>query len=617
MRTASGAWTPLVPDEATATGGVVLTSKPDRSIVASGRNAESTTYTVRTRTAGTNLTALRLEALPDPSLPRGGPGRDAYGHFRLTGIRVEVAPASNPRATRPVAIADVKVDDSAYAFEARELVGGASAGYARKRGAWAVNAMRDTERLPRQAVLRAEAPFGFEGGSIVTVRLEHLDGTIGQGLGRFRLSVSDAADPLTGASVPARVRPTLTREPSTRPAAQAEELAAYFRTISPLLADTRAKLATAREALADLQIPSTLVMKERPSFDRPSYQLRERGSFTARGPRVFAGTPSALHGMRDDLPANRLGLARWLVDPNNPLVARVTVNRVWEQIFGRGLVETSEDFGAQGTPPTHPELLDWLATELAARGWSQKAIIRTIVTSATYRQSSESSAELVERDPNNRLLARGPRFRMEAEMIRDIALSASGLLSRKMHGPSVFPLQPDGIWDIPYNQDKWVTSEGEDRYRRSLYTFLRRTSPYPSFMTFDATSREFCTVRRVRTNTPLQALTLLNDRATFEAARALGERMRRDSNAGSTTSSRASYGFRLCVARAPTADEIARLVELFEDERRHFHSKPDAARTVATNGHPAPESADEAADAAAWTMVANVLLNLDETLTKN
>ncbi len=600
--------------------------------MASGRNAELTTYTVRTRTAGTNLTALRLEALPEPSLPRGGPGRDAYGHFRLTGIRVEIAPASNPRAARPLAIADVKVDDSAYSFEVSELVGapdgararafdgaqarGGGAGYARKRGAWAVNAMRDAERLPRQAVLGAEAPFGFEGGSIVTVRLEHLDGTIGQGLGRFRLSVSDAADPLVGASVPARLRPILAKEPSARPVAQVEELATYFRTISPLLADTRAKLASAREALADLQIPSTLVMKERGSFERPSYELRERGSFTARGPRVFAATPSALHAMRDELPANRLGLARWLVDPNNPLVARVMVNRVWEQIFGRGLVETSEDFGTQGTPPTHPELLDWLATELVARGWSQKAIIKTIVTSATYRQSSESSAALVQRDPGNRLFARGARFRMEAEMIRDIALAASGLLSRKMHGPSVFPLQPDGIWDIPYNLDKWVTSEGEDRYRRSLYTFLRRTSPYPSFMTFDATSREFCTVRRVRTNTPLQALTLLNDRATFEAARALGERMRHDSAAGTTTSSRVSYGFRLCVSRAPGAEEVARLVELFEEERRHYQSTPDAAHSLATNGGPAG-SADAAADAAAWTIVANVLLNLDETLTKN
>ncbi len=236
--------------------------------------------------------------------------------------------------------------------------------------------------------------------------------------------------------------------------------------------------------------------------------------------------------MRDDQPANRLGLARWLIDDNNPLVARVAVNRLWEQLFGRGIVETSEDFGTQGTPPSNPALLDWLATELMTNGWRQKAIIRSIVTSATYRQSSSVTPQLLERDPYNRLLARGPRFSLDAEGIRDVPLAVSGLLSTKMDGPSVFPSQPAGIWNMPYSSDKWTTSEGEDRYRRSIYTFWRRTSPYPSFMTFDATSREFCTARRVRTNTPLQALTLLNDPASFEAARALAARIIGEPGAG-------------------------------------------------------------------------------------
>jgi hypothetical protein len=351
-------------------------------------------------------------------------------------------------------------------------------------------------------------------------------------------------------------------------------------------------------------------MKERGSFERPSYALRERGSFTAKGARMFAQTPGALHPMRDDLPANRLGLARWLVDPANPLVARVTVNRLWEQLFGRGLVETSEDFGTQGAAPSHPALLDWLATELVRGGWRQKALIRTIVTSAAYRQSSAASPTLVAADPYNRLLARGPRFRMEAEMVRDTALAASGLLSPKMHGPSVFPLQPEGIWNIPYNEDKWTLSEGEDRYRRSLYTFLRRTSPYPSYLTFDATSREYCTVRRVRTNTPLQALTLLNDPASFEAARALARRMRHDPAAGATAATRVAWGFRLCVSRTPSAAETARLLALHASELRHYRAKDADARLVAN------ENGADAADIAAWTLVANVLLNLDETVTK-
>ena len=257
---------------------------------------------------------------------------------------------------------------------------------------------------------------------------------------------------------------------------------------------------------------------------------------------------------------NRLGLANWLVSDDNPLTARVTVNRYWEQLFGRGIVETSEDFGTQGAPPTHPLLLDWLATEFMRDGWSMKKMLRLIVTSATYRQSSNATPELEEKDPYNLLLARGPRFRVPAEMVRDVALAASGLLSPKIGGPSVFPYQPEGVWDRPYNDDKWEESKGEDRYRRSLYTFIRRTSPYPSWTTFDAPTREFCTVRRVRTNTPLQALTTLNDPAFFAAAQALGRRILQDG--GPDATARATYGFRRCLTRRPTAPELDRILSV-------------------------------------------------------
>ena len=366
-----------------------------------------------------------------------------------------------------------------------------------------------------------------------------------------------------------------------RSKAAAEELATFFRSTTPLLEDTRDALATARKTLADLQIPSTLIMKERASFERPSYELRERGSFTARGERQFARTPTALHPMRESLPINRLGLARWLVDENNPLVARVAVNRFWEQLFGRGIVETSEDFGAQGSLPSHPALLDWLATDFIASKWSQKTLLRTMVRSATYRQSSAVPASLGERDPYNRLLARGPRVRMEAEMVRDVSLAASGLLSRKMYGPSVYPEQPPGIWNMPYNSDKWATSEGEDRYRRSLYTFWRRTSPYPSFMTFDATSREFCQVRRVRTNTPLQALTLLNDPASFSAARALAKRVLLEAP-GPAPSDRVNFAIKLVLSREARNDETVRLVALYDGERQHYqHSCSGRCRSSA------------------------------------
>jgi Protein of unknown function (DUF1553) len=496
----------------------------------------------------------------------------------------------------------VKVDDSASPFDPGELLGTKPLAYSRKAGSWAINAMRETERVPRHAVLAAAKPFGFPGGTRITLRIDQLEGTIGQGIGRFRVWVTNAENPLVGADFAARLRPVLAKPAAERTNAQAEEIAAVFRSTSPLLKPKRDALAAARKALTDLQIVSTLVMRESPTFERPSYEMRIRGSFEAKGERVYAATPQALHPMRSDQPVNRLGLARWLVDENNPLVARVAVNRMWEQLFGRGLVETSEDFGTQGTPPVHPELLDWLATEFIKNKWSQKSLLRTIVLSAAYQQSSAVDPQLVERDPYNRLFARGPRVRMEAEMIRDTVLAVSGLLNRNMLGPSVFPAQPDGIWNMPYNSDKWTVSAGDERYRRSLYTFWRRTSPYPSFMTFDATSREFCTVRRVRTNTPLQALTLLNDPASFEAARALAKRMMAQ---GSDANAHAAYGVKLVLSREPKTDEVEKIVGLFEQELAQSRS-----RTSNGNG------AHDDAALAAWTLVANVLLNLDEAITK-
>jgi hypothetical protein len=307
---------------------------------------------------------------------------------------------------------------------------------------------------------------------------------------------------------------------------------------------------------------------------------------------------------------NRLGLAHWLVDAENPLTARVTVNRFWEQFFGRGLVETAEDFGIQGERPSHPELLDWLATEFVRLGWSQKALHRTIVLSAAYRQSSRVTPLLLEKDPYNRLLSRGPRFRMEAEMVRDSALAAGGLLCRRIGGPSVFPYQPDGVWKIPFNKDQWINSDGDDRYRRGLYTFWRRTSPYPSFMTFDAPSREVCSVKRVRTNTPLQALVLLNDPAFFDAARGMARRVMTE--AGPEPSSRAVHAFRRCTARAPGEAELREIVALHALERERFRKDADAARRLVQ----VPSGESDLSEWAAWTVVCNTILNLDETITK-
>jgi hypothetical protein len=365
--------------------------------------------------------------------------------------------------------------------------------------------------------------------------------------------------------------------------------------------------------IAARKVTTTPVMVELSEKKRRQTHLMIRGSFLTRGEKVAEGVPAVLHTMPADVPRNRLAAARWLVDRDNPLSPRVTMNRLWEQIFGIGIVETTEDFGRQGEPPSHPELLDTLAVEIVDRGWDMKQMLKLLVTSATYRQSSAVTPELVRRDPYNRLMARGPRNRLAAEQLRDQALAASGLLSSKMHGPSVMPPQPDGVWQVVYNSEQWLTPTGDDRYRRGLYTFWRRSAPYPAMVAFDAPSREYCIVRRSRTNTPLQALVTLNDPAFVEAAQALARRT--IAEGGSTLAQRAAYAFRCCLSRSPKEAEIARLVALFQSELAHFRQDANAAKNII--GNPSSLSPQiEAAEAAAWTVVANVLLNLDETVTK-
>lgn len=311
---------------------------------------------------------------------------------------------------------------------------------------------------------------------------------------------------------------------------------------------------------------------------------------------------------------NRLGLAKWLIDKNNPLTARVMVNRFWEKMFGRGLVHTSEDFGTQGTPPSHPELLDRMAIDFMEQGWSMKQLVKRIAMSATYRQSSRATPELLEKDVDNILLARGPRFRLEAEMVRDQALAASGLLSKKMFGESVMPPQPPGIWQVVYSGDKWETSQGEDRYRRGLYTFWRRTSPYPSMIAFDATSREICTVKRTRTNTPLAALVTLNDPVYIEAAQALARAT--VTEGGATLEERATYAFRSTLVRPPKPAELQRILSLYHSELTYYRENSEDAKLLATEGLGEAPSELDIHELAAWTVVANVLMNLDEALTK-
>ena len=617
LAAAEAGWQVLHPTAVKARRGTALTPQEDGSVLASGPAPVDETYVVQTALPVNGVTAVRLEVLPDPSLPQGGPGRDYYGNFVLTGFRLKTGtvPISATRAdgemgTVPVSGAEA---DDWTSGQKPEMLLEPYDDTGRTRDmppGWAIDATRDDTRLRRQAVFTFAEPLAAAAGQPLTISLSFGSKVVSQAIGRFRLSVTTSEEPLQVLSVKPRAWPLLAKAEGSRTPAERQALAGYYRAQAPALAPLRERAAALEQEIDDLGIVSALVMRERASHERPSTPFRERGSFLAKGEPVHAGTPAVLPPMSDEQMPNRLGLARWLVGPENPLTARVTVNRAWEQFFGRGLVETSEDFGTQGAEPTHPDLLDWLATELVRQKWSMKGLHRLIVMSATYRQSAASAPALVERDPYNRLLARGPRMRMEAEMLRDVALAAGGLLSARIGGPSVFPPQPEGIWDNPYSDEEWVTSEGDDRYRRGLYTFIRRTSPYPSLMVFDATSREVCTVRRARTNTPLQALTLLNDEAFFEAARGLAARMLTEGVADARRV--AAYGFRLTTARQPTPGELDRLVTSYERQLRAFRKRAaNAARVTKL-----PADTPGLAERAAWTMVANALLNLDETVTK-
>ena len=342
----------------------------------------------------------------------------------------------------------------------------------------------------------------------------------------------------------------------------------YLERIAPDLKPDREKLAGLKKQIEDVKPVSVPVMRELAEGQRRKTKVQMRGNYLSLGDDVTEGTPGAFHALPPNTKATRLTMAKWLVDDNNPLTPRVIANRYWEQIFGVGIVRTSEEFGSQGEAPAHPELLDWLATELIQQKWDMKGFVKLLVTSAAYRESSKMSLELAERDPDNRLLARGPRFRMSAEMIRDQALAVSGLLSPKMYGPSVKPPRPSAGLSAAFGGGlDWTTSSGEDKYRRALYTEVRRTSPYPSTATFDAPSREICTLRRVRTNTPLQALVTLNDPVYVEAAQALARRM---IAAGATSQDKIRAGYKACLARVPNDAEIARLTKLHDEAREDF-----------------------------------------------
>ncbi|WP_051945916.1 PSD1 and planctomycete cytochrome C domain-containing protein [Verrucomicrobium sp. BvORR106] len=420
-----------------------------------------------------------------------------------------------------------------------------------------------------------------------------------------------------------------TKKPEERTEEQKQRLHTYWlekvsRAGRALVAELQAERSPMEQARKQLDeaIPATLMMKDMPTA-RDSFVMK-RGQYDQPGEKVLRGTPAILPPLKKDsgngaADYNRLDLARWLMSPEHPLTARVAVNRLWQQFFGIGLVKTSADFGSQGEPPSHPELLDWLAVTYRESGWDTKAFVRMLVTSQTYRQSSRVTPELLARDPENRLLARGPRFRLDAEQLRDNALFVSGLLDPTMGGKGVKPYQPENIWEpVGFggsNTRNYMQDKGSALYRRTLYTFLKRTAPPPSMTTFDAPNREQSCTRRERSNTPLQALQLMNDVQHFEAARQFAQRMIKEG--GRAGWERLAWGWRVATSRLPTDDEMAVVQDTLKLHLDRYRSSPDAAKLVISAGESKPDPALDPGELAAYTMVANLLLNLDETLTRN
>ena len=623
-------WASVMPFlEDLTTGGQKYLPQPDGSLLAQSYAPTRHVANFRVQTELETITAFRLELLNDPNLPLSGPGRSVQGTAALTEFDVQLtAPGAQPIQIKiGSASADINLPEKELApiyddrSSKRRVTG--PIGYAIDDDdltAWGIDAGPGRRNLPRQAVFVPETPVQVPAGAILTIQLSqrhggwNSDDNQNHNLGRFRISVTDAshaaADP-----IPRSVRQILGIPVAQRKASERAAVFGYWRTTVDEWAEANQQI---EELWAQHPEPSSqLVLQQRDRVRATS--LLRRGDFLAPVSAATPGTPAFLHSFPPHTPVDRLSFAKWLVDRRAPTTARAIVNRVWQHHFGTGLVSTSEDLGRQSEPPTHPQLLDWLSVEFMDRGWSIKHLHRLIVHSATYRQLSRMTAEQYSRDPYNRLLARGARFRADAEVVRDIALAASGLLNAEVGGPSVHPPVPAYMFQPPvsYGPKTWIEDTDNKRFRRALYTFRFRSIPYPALESFDAPNGDFACVRRSRSNTPLQALTTLNEPIFMECSQALALRTLRAGN--TTDEERLAYAFRLCVARHPQQDETAVLLALLDEQRKHLmETGGDPWELAAADPENPPELPPDttAADLAAWTTVARVLLNLDETITR-
>jgi mono/diheme cytochrome c family protein len=594
-------WTPLQPISFTSANGATLTKLPDDSILASGANPETDTYTIIAHSSVRGVTALRLEALDHESLGARGPGRAGHGNFVLSEFSVSATPLSDEEESGELALSFSAADFSQTAFPAAAAID------RNLKSGWAV-APRFGERHWATFETRDDLPNSL--GGQFTIRIEQQHG-LKHTLGRFRVSATAVPRPVRVYDLPDGVAAILAKPDADRTAADKGRLAAHHRSIDPE-SQRLSALVAAHQKKAPPPPASRAQTLAEEEKRRPTHVLI-RGDFLRKGEEVKPGTPAFLPalGSSEAIP-NRVDLARWLMDPKNPLTARVAVNRIWRHLFGRPLATSVDDFGTRGEKPSHPELLDWLASEYPRRGWSQKSLIRLIATSSTYRQASHARPELVDRDPNNIWLSRQNRFRPEAEVVRDMALRVSGLLAPRLGGPSVRPPQPPGISELTYaNSAKWVESRGADRYRRGFYTWFQRTSPYPMLMTFDAPDSNVCAAKRERSNTPLQALTLLNDGVFVECAQAVSRLIFKDPS--DDPGRGVSEVFQACLSRPPTDDERTLVSALYEKLRQEFQRDPKAAASMAG---PNPPTDVDQPTLAAWVAIARTIMNADEFVTR-
>ena len=624
-------WDALKPSKFTSTGGETHQILEDHSILVGGKvPPKQTIYTIEFDQAIKNATAIRLDALLHESLPGKGPGRGdkVRNNFVLHGFEVSVRRGDK---LEPVKLVFARADFSQSNWNVKGLVdGNPKNGWAIapqfSKPHWATLVFAEPLRVSGKALAAGGTTQQRSDGNgrvlpgasaqsqaeTLVVRLVQNYGG-GRTLGRVKLSTFDGEPSVAG--IDNKLAAALRKTNKQRSKAERKLVHQHYTNSHSVAAKLTSQIADLEKQIKEIKPPTTLVMVEMEKDKARKTHILNRGNYLDPGKEVEPGTPSILHTFDDsEFEPNRLGFAKWLVSKDNPVVARVVVNRWWNEIFGRGLVETPEDFGTQSEPPTHPKLLDWLATEFMRNGWSMKHMHRLMVTSAAFQRSSNISSESLAVDPKNRWYGRGPRYRLPAETIRDNALAIAGLLETKMHGPPIMPYQPGNIWRaVGRNAPKWKTTKDSERFRRGVYVVWRRAAPYPSFVNFDAPDRADCVVNRPRTNTPTQALTLLNDPAHIEHAFGLAHRMLLG---GNTIEEKIEHGFRRCIARKPTDEELDIVANLYRKELARFKADPTLAdklfKTVAE--YRVPNGVDRV-ELAAWATIANALLNLDETIT--